>query len=105
MADVLKFNIKENGFYSTLPYIAMWIMSIIFGTLSDFMLKRKWMSLTASRKIFTGAYYSGMKANNLDLSPNFSGAIMALTNGIGAIVGIVNVSFSHLFKNFYKFED
>lgn len=127
MADVLKFNIKENGFYSTLPYIAMWIMSIIFGTLSDFMLKRKWMSLTVSRKIFTtlsftfpgvflvfasfsgcnrtlavtmftiamgfmGAYYSGMKANNLDLSPNFSGAIMALTNGIGAIVGIVNVS-------------
>lgn len=40
---------------------------------------------------FMGAYYSGMKANNLDLSPNFSGAIMALTNGIGAIVGIVNV--------------
>lgn len=126
MADVLKFNIKENGLYSTLPYIAMWIMSILFGTLSDFMLKRKWMSLSLSRKIFTtlsftfpgvflifasysgcnrtlavtmftiamgfmGAYYSGMKANNLDLSPNFSGAIMALTNGIGAIVGIVNV--------------
>lgn len=32
---------------------------------------------------FMGAYYSGMKANNLDLSPNFAGAIMALTNGIG----------------------
>lgn len=125
MADVLKFNIKQNGLYSTLPYIAMWIMSIIFGTISDWMLTKKWLSLTNSRKLFTtlsftfpgvflviasfsgcdrmqavlmftiamgfmGAYYSGMKANNLDLSPNFAGAIMALTNGIGAIVGIIN---------------
>ncbi|XP_070496443.1 putative inorganic phosphate cotransporter [Chironomus tepperi] len=125
MADVLKFKIKENGLYSTLPYIAMWIMSIFFGTISDWMLTKKWISFTTSRKIFTtlaftvpgvflviasysgcdrmkavamftiamgfmGAYYSGMKANNLDLSPNFAGAIMALTNGIGAIVGIIN---------------
>lgn len=127
MADVLKFNIKENGYYSTLPYVAMWIMSIVFGSISDYMLNKKWTSLNVSRKIFTtlsfaipgvflviasfsgcdrmlavtmftiamgfmGAYYSGTKANNLDLSPNFAGAIMALTNGIGAIVGIVNVS-------------
>lgn len=127
MADVLKFNIKENGLYSTLPYVAMWIMSILFGSFSDWMLTKKWLSITNSRKLFTtlsftipgiflvvasfsgcnrmlavsmftiamgfmGAYYSGMKANNLDLSPNFAGAIMALTNGIGAIVGIINVS-------------
>jgi len=126
MADVLKFKIKENGLYSTLPYVAMWIMSIIFGTISDWMLTKKWISLTNSRKLFTtlsftvpgvflviasfsgcdrmqavlmftvamgfmGAYYSGMKANNLDLSPNFAGAIMAISNGIGAIVGIINV--------------
>ncbi|CAG9798969.1 unnamed protein product [Chironomus riparius] len=125
MADVLKFKIKENGLYSTLPYVAMWIMSIIFGTISDWMLTKKWISLTNSRKLFTtfsftvpgvflvvasfsgcdrmqavlmftvamgfmGAYYSGMKANNLDLSPNFAGAIMAITNGIGAIIGIIN---------------
>jgi ACS family sodium-dependent inorganic phosphate cotransporter len=126
MADVLKFNIKQNGLYSTLPYVAMWIMSILFGTISDWCLTKGYISLTKSRKIYTtlsftipgvflviasfsgcdrmiavlfftiamgfmGAYYSGMKANNLDLSPNFAGAIMALTNGIGAIVGIINV--------------
>jgi ACS family sodium-dependent inorganic phosphate cotransporter len=127
MADVLNFNIKENGLYSTLPYVAMWIMSILFGTFSDWLLSKKYLNITNSRKVFTtlsftmpgiflvaasfsgcnrmlavvmftismgfmGAYYSGMKANNLDLSPNFAGAIMALTNGIGAIVGIINVS-------------
>lgn len=116
MADVLKFDIKENGSYSTLPYISMWVMSIVFATLSDWMLSKKLIGLTASRKLFTSiaftipgiflviasfsgcnrimavimftiamgfmsAFYSGIKANNLDLSPNFAGAIMALTNG------------------------
>ncbi|XP_070490732.1 putative inorganic phosphate cotransporter [Chironomus tepperi] len=124
MADVLKFDIKENGLYSTLPYISMWVMSIVFATLSDWMLAKKFISLTASRKLFTSiaftipgifliiasfsgcnrimavimftiamgfmsAFYSGIKANNLDLSPNFAGAIMALTNGWGAVIGII----------------
>lgn len=127
MADVLKFDIKENGLYSTLPYISMWVMSIVFGTLSDWMLKKKLIGLTASRKLFTtisftipgiflviasfsgcdritavimftiamgfmSAFYSGIKANNLDLSSNFSGAVMALTNGSGAVIGIIVVS-------------
>lgn len=126
MADVLKFDIQSNGFYSTLPYIAMWIMSIVFAALSDWILCKNLISLTASRKLFTtisftipgiflvvasfsgcnkimavimftfamgfmSAFYSGIKANNLDLSPNFAGAIMALTNGAGAIVGIIVV--------------
>jgi ACS family sodium-dependent inorganic phosphate cotransporter len=37
-----------------------------------------------------GAYYSGMKINALDLSPNYSGATMAITNGIAAVSGIVS---------------
>lgn len=34
-----------------------------------------------------GAFYTGTKANNLDLSPNYTGVIMALSNGIGSISG------------------
>lgn len=34
-----------------------------------------------------------MKANVLDLSPNYAGSIMALSNGIGSIPGVVAVSF------------
>lgn len=37
---------------------------------------------------FMGTYYPGMKVNPLDLSPNYAGTIMAITNGIGACTGI-----------------
>ena len=35
-----------------------------------------------------GTFYPGMKVNALDLSPNYSGTLMAITNGIGALTGI-----------------
>jgi MFS transporter, ACS family, solute carrier family 17 (sodium-dependent inorganic phosphate cotransporter), other len=53
MNDVLKFNIKANGFYSSLPYVAMWISTISFGLISDFCIKRNFISLTKSRKLYT----------------------------------------------------
>lgn len=36
-----------------------------------------------------GTFYPGMKVNALDLSPNYSGTLMAIVNGIGAISGII----------------
>lgn len=36
-----------------------------------------------------GTFYPGMKVNPLDLSPNYAGSLMAITNGIGAITGII----------------
>lgn len=36
-----------------------------------------------------GTFYPGMKVNGLDLSPNYSGTLMALVNGIGALTGII----------------
>ena len=36
-----------------------------------------------------GTFYPGMKVNPLDLSPNYAGTLMAITNGIGAITGIL----------------
>lgn len=36
-----------------------------------------------------GTFYPGMKVNPLDLSPNYAGTLMAVTNGIGAITGII----------------
>lgn len=38
---------------------------------------------------FKGNFYPGLKVNALDLSPNYSGSVMALINGIGAIMGFV----------------
>lgn len=36
-----------------------------------------------------GTFYSGLKVNNLDLAPNYAGVIMAITNGVGGINGIL----------------
>ena len=33
-----------------------------------------------------------MKVNALDLSPNYAGTLMGITNGIGALTGIAAVS-------------
>ncbi|XP_037042766.1 putative inorganic phosphate cotransporter [Bradysia coprophila] len=124
MNDVLKFSIKENGFYNALPYLAMWIVAQLTGFLSDFIIAKRYMSITNVRKFFTilaavgpgcfiigasyagcnkfvvvalftigmgfmGTFYSGLKVNNLDLAPNFAGVIMAITNGVGGINGIL----------------
>lgn len=37
-----------------------------------------------------GAYYSGMKVNALDITPNYAGTATALVNGIAAISGIIS---------------
>lgn len=124
MSDVLHFAIKENGLYSSLPYIAMWIVSITTGFLSDWLITGKFINITNARKVFTtiasagpalfiilasyagcnratvvalftiamglmGTFYPGMKVNPLDLSPNYAGTLMAITNGVGAITGII----------------
>lgn len=54
MSDVLRFSIKENGLYSSLPYAVMWIVSITSGILGDWLIKKGHLGITASRKLFTG---------------------------------------------------
>lgn len=53
MSDVLRFPIKENGLYSSLPYASMWIVSIALGFVSDWMITRNHISITNARKLFT----------------------------------------------------
>lgn len=36
-----------------------------------------------------GAWNAGVKVNTIDLSPNYSGSLMALVNGLGAISGAI----------------
>ncbi|XP_028044031.1 putative inorganic phosphate cotransporter [Bombyx mandarina] len=52
-SDVLKFNIKETGLMSALPYIAMYIFSFIFAGLCDLCVRKKWHSIGTGRKIYT----------------------------------------------------
>lgn len=124
MSDVLRFPISQNGLYSALPYLLMWIVSVSTGFLSDWLTVKNILSITNCRKVFTavaaigpaifiiaasyagcdrvlvvgmfslamgfmGTFYPGMKVNPLDLSPNYAGTLMAITNGIGAFAGIL----------------
>ncbi|XP_008215710.1 putative inorganic phosphate cotransporter isoform X1 [Nasonia vitripennis] len=124
MGSVLKFSIKDNGIYSSLPYLCMWFCSLFTSWLADWMITKGIMSTTNVRKLGTtiasvgpglfiigasyagcdktvvvilftvgmtlmGTFYPGMKVNALDLSPNYSGTLMAITNGIAALTGIV----------------
>lgn len=54
MSEVLQFSIKDNGIYSSLPYMVMWAVSVSFGFVSDFLIVRSIVSITGARKIFTG---------------------------------------------------
>lgn len=38
---------------------------------------------------FMGTFYSGLKANTLDIAPNYAGVVMAVANGIGGLTGVV----------------
>ncbi|KAL0883524.1 hypothetical protein ABMA27_016889 [Loxostege sticticalis] len=51
MKQVLGVDITANGVNSALPYLTMYLMSFPLGFMSDYMLKKKWLSITASRKI------------------------------------------------------
>ncbi|KAL1130665.1 hypothetical protein AAG570_011907 [Ranatra chinensis] len=53
MNDVMHFNITNSGFLSALPYLVMWIFSIIFGYVADLLLAKKLISLTPLRKILS----------------------------------------------------
>lgn len=53
MSDVLHFSIKSNALYSSMPYMAMWIVSITTGILGDWLIKAGYLGITFSRKLFT----------------------------------------------------
>ncbi|XP_065341317.1 putative inorganic phosphate cotransporter [Cloeon dipterum] len=53
MKDVLHYKVGKNGLVSSLPYVAMWSVSLSSGLLADWLLKKKYLSTTNVRKIFT----------------------------------------------------
>ncbi|XP_053689625.1 putative inorganic phosphate cotransporter isoform X2 [Sabethes cyaneus] len=51
MKQVLRFSIKANGTLSALPYLAMWLFSIVVGWVADWMLSSGRFTHTITRKI------------------------------------------------------
>lgn len=52
MKNVLELDIKSNALLSSLPYLVMWILSMIFSPISDFLINRQYLSRVTSRKLF-----------------------------------------------------
>lgn len=124
MKQVLHFSIKDNGILSALPYLAMWLFSILVSQIADWMLTTSHLTTTGVRKIlngigqfgpavalfaaaFTGCdkwltvtlltigvglnggTNSGFRVNHLDISPQFAGILMSITNCMANIVGLI----------------
>ncbi|RZC33181.1 MFS 1 and/or Sugar tr domain containing protein [Asbolus verrucosus] len=62
LESVLKFNVRQNELVSSMPFLCMWLMSIITGFLGDVLISRKHLTVTRTRKIFTTIGYAGSSA-------------------------------------------
>ncbi|XP_066588937.1 putative inorganic phosphate cotransporter [Prorops nasuta] len=125
MADVLKYEISDNGKITSLPYFVAWVLSFPFSIITDLLIRRKVMSTGFSRKmcntigqwipalaliglgyvnrdqktiavailvIAVGtniAIYCGHNLTHIDLSPNFAGHLMGITNTAANICSII----------------
>lgn len=130
MNTVLKFNIKEDGLLSSLPYLAMFVLQLPVSYTADLLNKRQVTTMTVSRKIWntismwggtagliTLSYIedpsmvlvlyvftvaigcssnAGFNINHLDLSPNYAGLLMGITNTAAACAGVFAPLFAGL---------
>ncbi|XP_030762119.1 putative inorganic phosphate cotransporter [Sitophilus oryzae] len=53
MNYVMHFNMKKNSLLSSLPYLALWVLSNVFGVISDAVVNRGIVKRGAARKLFT----------------------------------------------------
>lgn len=80
MKQVLRFSLKSNGLLSSLPYLAMWLLSMFISVIADWMISSKRFSLTATRKIINsiGQYGPGLAL----IAASYTGCDRALTLAI-----------------------
>ncbi|KAG0717620.1 putative inorganic phosphate cotransporter [Chionoecetes opilio] len=52
MKNILHFNIANNSFMSALPYLCMWVFSLLAGLLADTLRSRGHLSTTNTRRLF-----------------------------------------------------
>lgn len=134
LATTMHLNIKTNGLLSALPYLAMWVMAMLFAIFADALIThnfsttftRKLMnsvgqygaalmllavgymqnSLVMTMVLFTiglglnAAIYSGFKINHLDISPEYAGLLISITNCSANCVGLLApIVAGHLINN------
>ncbi|XP_046466029.1 sialin isoform X1 [Neodiprion pinetum] len=53
MSDILQFKMSENGLLTAMPYLCMWLFTMVLSKILTIMQGKKWISATVSRKIAT----------------------------------------------------
>lgn len=121
---ILKFKITENAVLTAIPFLCMWIFSILLSKALDTLRAKRIISTTFARKTATltasivpticfvalcyigcqrslsvflmtiavmsiGGMYCGFLSNHIDIAPNYAGTLMAITNTVATIPGIV----------------
>lgn len=124
LKNVLKFDIKTNGFLSALPYLGCYIGQVSSGFFADYLRSNAILSTIATRRILTiiglaapgilmmcvqfagcnhvavvsmltlalatgGISMGGFQVNHIDLSPNFAGVLMGMSNSFATIPGFL----------------
>ncbi|KAF7994577.1 hypothetical protein HCN44_004049 [Aphidius gifuensis] len=77
MKQILHFNIKTNGLVSALPYVTMWIMSLVLSYIADWMITSGKCNHTVTRKIVNSIGQYGPAVALIIVS--FTGCHPALT--------------------------
>lgn len=52
LKEVLKFDIKSNGLFSMIPYLAFWVMISLAGMFADLLIEREILTIKWTRKLF-----------------------------------------------------
>ncbi|XP_026482240.1 putative inorganic phosphate cotransporter [Ctenocephalides felis] len=52
MNDILLFDLKSNSLLSALPYLMMFILGLVFSSISDLVIKRQILKIGTARKLF-----------------------------------------------------
>ncbi|CAH2096653.1 unnamed protein product [Euphydryas editha] len=91
MDKVLGVDLTSNGILSSLPYLAMYILSFPMGTMTDLLIRRGWMSVTNTRKLFNsiGLWGPALALIGLSYTPegNLILAVVMLTISVGMNAG------------------
>ncbi|KAH8267285.1 hypothetical protein KR018_002234, partial [Drosophila ironensis] len=53
LSGALHLEMNRNAIYSALPFLLMWAMCYVYLVIADVLLHKKWLGLTALRKIYT----------------------------------------------------
>ncbi|XP_056641371.1 sialin-like [Diorhabda sublineata] len=83
MSEVLKFNILDDGIWNSIPYIVMWVCSMCSGKLCDWMITKRYISVTFARKFFTTL--SSVGPTVFIMAASYSGCNKAITVGMFTI--------------------